>query len=115
MKRNKVGIINLEDYHVKGAKVFAGRDIGRKIKNSSRINEIEDTHNRVVVTIPENIYSITPSFFEELFLDVVRKLGKERFLEKFEFRSNGNYAYESSLNEAIERISRTSTLTSEAK
>ena len=73
------------------------------------LTQIEENYDKVIIIIPENVYSIIPSFFEELFLDVVIKLGKEKFLEKFEFRSLGEYKYEKPLNEAIERILRKNT------
>jgi hypothetical protein len=72
-------------------------------------DEIEDKFSNVKIIIPTNIYSINPSFFEELFFNVVNKLGKELFLSKFEFSNLGEYNFEKPLNEAIERILRTQT------
>ena len=109
MKHSRDNIINLEDFRAKGAKVYTGRDRGKKARKDSNINQIEENYDKVIIIIPENVYSIIPSFFEELFLDVVIKLGKEKFLEKFEFRSLGEYKYEKPLNEAIERILRKNT------
>lgn len=109
MKLSHKNIINLEDHRVSGSKVFTGRDLGKKARELSRINEIESNYETVTVIIPVNVYSIIPSFFEELFLDVVLKLGKEKFLNKFEFVSEGEYKYERPLLEAIERILRNNT------
>ena len=109
MKHSKENIINLEDFRAKGAKVYTGRDRGKKARIDSNINKIEENYDKVIIIIPDNVYSIIPSFFEELFLDVVIKLGKEKFLKKFEFRSLGEYKYEKPLNEAIERILRKNT------
>ena len=109
MRLSHDNIINLEDHRTPGAKVFTGRDLGKKAREISRINSIEEKYASVTIVIPENVYSIIPSFFEELFLDVVLKLGKEKFLEKFKFISEGNYKYEKPLNEAIERILRDNT------
>ena len=64
VKENK---INLEEFRVKGAKVFTGRDRGEAVRKKSRIDEIEITSEEVDFIIPDNIYSINPSFFEELF------------------------------------------------
>jgi hypothetical protein len=101
--------INLEDYRVKGAKVFTGRDRGKSVRESSKLDEIESLFAEINIIIPDNIYSINPSFFEELFLNVVIKLGKEKFLEKFKFISHGNYPYLKPLHEAIDRILRNKT------
>lgn len=114
MKLSKDNIINLEDYRVKSkdgyvAKVFTGRDRGKDVREASKIDEIESEYDKVMIIIPDKIYSINPSFFEELFVKVVLKLGKERFLEKFEFTSQGKYNYERPLAEAIARILRKET------
>lgn len=114
MKHSKENTINLEDFRVLGkdgsiAKVFTGRDRGEDVRIASRIDEIERQFDTVNIIIPDNIYSINPSFFEELFVNVVLKLGKEKFREKFKITSIGEYNYEKPLNEAITRILRKNT------
>lgn len=102
-------IINLEDYRVQGAKVFTGRDRGKFVREKSNLDKIETQFSEVFIIIPREVYSIIPSFFEELFLNVVLKLGREKFLSKFKIESQGEYKYEKPLNEAIDRILRTKT------
>ena len=102
-------VIRLEDYRAKGAKVFTGRDRGAQVRVSSRIDELEKDYEEVIFIIPDNIYSINPSFFEELFENVVNKLGKEEFFNKFNFINEGRYNFEKPLHEAIERLLRKKT------
>jgi hypothetical protein len=114
MKKSKNNTINLEDYRVIGkdgkiAKVFTGRDRGEDVRIASRIDEVEDKYDSLKIIIPDNIYSINPSFFEELFVNVVLKLGKEEFRNKFIFESIGDYNFERPLAEAIARILRKNT------
>lgn len=109
MSLSQDNYINLEDFRAPGAKVFTGRDRGADVRKKSKLDEIEEKYDKVVIVIPDNVYSINPSFFEELFLNVVIKLGKEDFLKKFEFESQGDYQYEKPLNDAITRILRSST------
>lgn len=101
--------INLEEFRAKGAKVFTGRDRGESVRKNSKIDELEENFSEITIVIPDNIYSINSSFFEELLSNVVLKLGKEKFLEKFKIQSLGNYAYSKPLNEAIDRILRKKT------
>ncbi len=101
--------INLEIYRIKGAKVLTGRSFGKHVREDSRIDEIENNFEEVNVTIPDDIYSIAPSFLEEFFVNVIRKLGKEKFLVKFKFNNKGEYDYETALHEAIERVLRKKT------
>ena len=114
MKQSKDNSIYLEDFRVVDsdgsiAKVFTGRDRGVDVRVASNIDDIESKYNEVNIVIPELIYSINPSFFEELFLNVVLKLGREKFMEKFKFSSLGGYKYEKPLAEAVARILRKKT------
>ena len=114
MSLSNGNIINLEDFRVKGkdgaiAKVFTGRDRGEDVRKASRIDELDEHYEEVKIIIPNNIYSINPSFFEELFVNVVLKLGREGFRNKYQFQSQGNYNYERPLSEAIIRILRKNT------
>jgi hypothetical protein len=105
---NKENTINLEDFRVKDgqrvSKVFTGRDRGKYVRENSRIDEVETKYEVVNIVIPNNVYSINPSFFEEFLVNVVKKLGKEEFLKKFKFTSQGDYEYSNPLNQAIDRI-----------
>ena len=106
--------INLELFITKDksgnpSKVFTGRDRGESVRKASKIDEIEKNSTEVYIIIPDNIYSINPSFFEELFVNVVLKLGRDEFLKKFKFQSLGKYPYSKPLNEAISRILRNKT------
>lgn len=112
MANNDIVTINLEDYRARSsdgtiAKVFTGRDRGRIVRERSKLDQLSERNEKIKFIIPDNIYAINPSFFEELFLNVVQKLGKEQFLKKFEFESHGEYSYEKALHEAITRILRT--------
>jgi hypothetical protein len=100
--------INLEDFRVRDgqrvSKVFTGRDRGKYVRENSKIDEIETKYDTVNIVIPDNVYSINPSFFEEFLVNVVKKLDKEEFLKKFKFTSQGDYEFSSPLNQAIDRI-----------
>jgi hypothetical protein len=101
--------IYLEHHRTKGAKIFTGRDRGESVRKKSDIDNIEKEHEIVEIIIPDNLFSINPSFFEELFVNVVTKLGKEKFYEKFKFTNDGRYNYKKPLEEAIDRILREKT------
>ncbi|TYP97983.1 hypothetical protein C7447_103150 [Tenacibaculum adriaticum] len=102
----KETIFELEEYRSKGSKVFTGRDKGKYVREESEFDSLEKNNDSVTFVIPDNIFSINPSFFEELLINVVTKLGKEGFLKKFKFKNEGTYKYEKPLNDAIDRILR---------
>ena len=60
-------IINLEDYRTPKSKVFTGRDRGERVRLDSNIDLLADENEIIKIIIPDNLYSINPSFFEEFF------------------------------------------------
>jgi hypothetical protein len=98
--------INIGDYRTYGARIFTGRDRGEEVRNKSRINELINTFDKVEIIVPDDVITINPSFLEELFRDVVLKLGKTSFYDKFKFTCLGPYKIEANLDTAVERILR---------
>lgn len=98
--------INLQDYRTAGAKVFTTRPRGIEVRNKSNIDNLEPQYDKIVISIPDDISSINPSFLEEFFENIVMKLGEVAFYEKFSFVNNGRYKIESDLAEAVDRILR---------
>lgn len=102
----KTAVFDLEKYRTKGAKVFTGRDKGKYVREHSKFDDIEKNNDKIEFIIPDNIFSINPSFFEELLINVVTKLGKQDFLAKYKFTNRGSYKYEKPLMDAIDRVLR---------
>jgi hypothetical protein len=103
---NRIETINLADYITSGSKVFTGRQKGESVRKDSKIDDLSKKADRIEVIVPENIYSINPSFLEELLINVVTNLGAEGFKAKFLFINNGKYKIAQDLEEAVERILR---------
>lgn len=103
----KTNIINLENYRTQlgnvKSKVFTGRDRGLDVRLKSRIDALFDEYDKVKLIIPADIFSITPSFLEELFFNVVKKHGKNVLYNKLDLEGNV-YDLHDPLDEAIDRI-----------
>lgn len=101
-------IINLEDFRVKDgdriSKVYTGRDRGQYVREKSRIDLLIKKYNNISIIVPNNVYSINPSFLEEFLVNIVTNLGKEEFLKRVSFISQGDYDVDLPLNQAIDRI-----------
>lgn len=102
-------IIDLEQYRTQigstKSKVFTGRDRGEDVRKRSMIDEVFEENEKTRIIIPKDIYSITPSFLEEYFYNIVKKFGKEVVETRLEWVTNG-YSIEGALAEAFERIQR---------
>jgi len=98
--------INLEDFRTPGSKVFIGRPRGIKVREQSKIDSIEPGYDKIVISIPDDIASINPSFLEEFLYNVVNHIGETAFRQKFAFENTGQYKIDNDLTEAIERILR---------
>ena len=99
-------IINLQEFRTPNSKVFTGRDRGLEVREKSKIDQLANQYDKIVLTIPEDIRSINPSFLEEFLFNVVTNLGKDGFYRRFEIENSGRYKIEEDLNKAIERIIR---------
>ena len=102
-------VIDLEKYRTPGAKIFTGRDRGEEVRNKSEIDKFAEQYDNIEIRIPANLFSINPSFFEELFINVVKRYRSQGFFEKFKFKNDGEYPYEKPLKEAVNRILRENT------
>lgn len=107
---NKINnIIDLELFRTQigstKSKIFTGRDRGEEVRNKSKIDEIFEKYDSIKIIIPKEIYSITPSFLEEYFYNIVKKFGKEHVESHIKWDTNG-YSIEGALEEAFERILR---------
>ncbi len=98
--------ILLGKYRNVGSKVFTGRDRGKEVREKSKIDTLEKQYDLISIIVPDDIRSINPSFLEEFLFNVIIKLGKEGFYNKFEFKTTGRYNIESDLEEAVESILR---------
>lgn len=98
--------INLNSYKAPGSKVFTGRDRGQSVREKSKIDQLAQGEDPIEVVIPEDIYSINPSFLEEFLVNVVQRLGKIAFFNKFKITNKGEYKIDKDLDEAIDRILR---------
>lgn len=104
-------VINLEQYRTQigstKSKVFTGRDRGEYVRNKSMIDKVFEENDETIIVIPRDIYSITPSFLEEYFYNIVNKFGKDVVNARLKWETNG-YSIEAALTEAFERIQRRS-------
>lgn len=85
------------------SKVFTGRDRGKEVREKSKIDELFDKYKELKVVIPKGTFSITPSFLEEYFVNIVTKYGLDKFRSNVQIENNG-YLIDVPLEEAINRI-----------
>jgi hypothetical protein len=66
---------------------LSGRLRGQAARQMFRLDELDASEASVEVIVPQHIYSLTPSFFQGLFGESVRKGGNdvERFRSRFSF------------------------------
>jgi hypothetical protein len=78
--------IDLERYRDGGVRVFAGRSRGRVVRQAAKLDELEAIENAAVeIHIPDDVYSVTSSFFLGMFGDSIRKLSEAGFRRVYTF------------------------------
>lgn len=80
MKRINLSIINEKQY-----KVLSGVELGETARNYFKLDEEDNNNETVTIEIPDDVYSVNSSFFSGAFQKSIRKLGEEKFREKYIF------------------------------
>lgn len=76
------------DFSKYNGPVYTGRDRGARLRQELGLDAVDGTDETVEVTIPENTYTVTSSFFLGLFGPSVVKAGsKDQFFRKYRFRA----------------------------
>lgn len=107
--KNKIITIDLLDGIPNSKKIFAisGRDLGFKQRKHHKLDEIENNNDKIEIKVADNIIFLSSSFFLGMFGESVRKCGtKEKFKEKFIFKTNGQIEsnIEDGINDALKNI-----------
>lgn len=89
------------------SRVFTGRDRGENVRTASRIDELFSPEDMLEIVIPDDTFSITPSFLEEFLQNIVIRYGKETTRNHLCFK--GRYKIETAFEEAMDRILQTKT------
>ncbi|MBO3760403.1 hypothetical protein [Ciceribacter sp. L1K22] len=68
---------------------LSGHDRGLAARKKFKLEELDKAGDQVVVSIPDFVYSVTPSFFQGMFAESVRLFGnREKFLSRYQFRAD---------------------------
>lgn len=78
-------ILDLDQYRSPGVRVFSGRGRGKAVKEEAVLISLEREHDKILVLVPEDTFSISSSFFLGLFGDSIRRLGENGFRSKYTF------------------------------
>ena len=105
---SKHDIINLGDFidseYLNRVHTLYGNSLGETTLYESNLENRIKSSNKVTIVIPEEIYSVNPSFLEALIRPIVKELGKQGFENKVNFKTLNNYNIDQDLNESIDRI-----------
>jgi hypothetical protein len=75
------------DFERLGGPLYAGRDRGELARQKYQLDDADKDRAEVEVSVPEQTYTVTSSFFLGLFGDSVRAAGSsEEFFRRFHFR-----------------------------
>lgn len=65
---------------------LSGHERGKAARLKFGLADLDNADQQVVISIPDFVYTITPSFFQGMFAESVRLLGdRERFLDRYQF------------------------------
>ncbi|WP_132535180.1 hypothetical protein [Rhizobium sp. PP-F2F-G48] len=68
---------------------LSGHDRGQAARELFNIATLDESAEKVVIEIPDFVYTITPSFFQGMFAESVRALGgRDNFLSRYSFTAD---------------------------
>ena len=85
-------VIDLDDHRDSDVPVLSGRGRGEAVRKSTRLDSIDETEEKIVVRIPEDVYVVASSFLLGLLGPSIRKLEENRFRSRFRFEGGVNEA-----------------------
>nr|DAY89475.1 MAG TPA: protein of unknown function DUF4325 [Caudoviricetes sp.] len=94
--------INLHKYRTNGSKIFSGRDRGCDARRALKLDELDETTDKIIVSIPKDTWAINSSFFGGLFEASVIKLKENCFRQKYQFQFDDGTPLSSTLQSNIE-------------
>ncbi len=77
--------IDLSTFRSAGSRVYAGRDRGAAVRQKVKLGDLERANEVIVVSVPEDVFSVNSSFFLGMFGDSIRGLGEEQFRKRYRF------------------------------
>jgi len=82
----EITTINLQKYRSNGEKILTGRDEGKRIRETLRIDNFDKEDIKVIIDIPSDILSLNSSYFLGLFQKSIKLLGEDGFRKKYIFK-----------------------------
>lgn len=80
-------IVDLGQFRDKDVHVYSGRERGRVVRQSARLDELDQdpSIDQVIIRVPKDTWDVASSFWLGMFGDSVRKLRGEAFRSRYRF------------------------------
>ncbi len=78
--------INLKEHLDDEIKILSGREFGKEHREKFNFNRLDNSKDVINIIIPDDIYGLNSSYFLNLFGSSIRKLGENKFREKYNFQ-----------------------------
>jgi len=85
MNENKTITIDLTEFRGKSSTLFTGRPQGVSARKKIKLDKEDTLARNVHFKIPKGTTSFNPSFYLGLLYDSIKKLGIEKFENKYDF------------------------------
>jgi hypothetical protein len=97
--------IKLGDYIASDQRVIVGADTGNRLRTVSQIDKLIGRNVLVRIILPDNVWSVNPSFWETFLTGAVKKLeNKTTLAQHIEVIATNDYEPQSSFYQAINRL-----------
>jgi len=99
-------VINLEDiqYNTEHPTVWSKAKHGKAASEEYDLVNAISEHDTIEIVVPENTFSVSPQFLENMFQPCFDRLGEKGFKNKFKFTCKGDYNIDMIVGFAIHRM-----------
>ena len=82
-------VVELDKHRTHKARVYSGRSKGEALRKQYDLDNFDFSgNNKIEVIVPSDVVSINESFFLGFFGSVVRRIGKDQFIDLCKFVGN---------------------------
>lgn len=94
-------VVKIADYLTDQSRALVGVKRGVELRKKSQIDKIDNRSENIKIVIPRGIWAINHTYWQGFLYNVIKKHGKEKFMEKYQIVSEDEINFTAQLNEAI--------------
>lgn len=99
-------VIKIADFLSDQSRILVGFKKGNELRKKTQIDKVDQRVGKIKLIIPPGIWAMSHTYWEGFLCNVIKRHGKEKFMEKYEIVSSPDRDFSRELIEAVDIILR---------